>query len=221
MKPHLFTGLSTNKRYLVVALASVFALSGCDDKSDTVTTAAEKSSSQTSAPQTVPQAAAQPASKMSAEALAKRYAGKEVSVLDASELQLDGASALVVTFSVPLAADQDFSQFAHLVDVKEGKLDGGWELSDNQMELRLRHLPPSRELRLTLDPGIKAINQRTLNETFEHKITTANIIPTIGFASKGSLLPSKFSMGLPVIALNVDKVDVNFFALNRRNCLNF
>lgn len=215
MKPHLFTGLSTNKRYLVVALASVFALSGCDDKSDTVTTAAEKSSSQTSAPHTVPQAAVQPASKMSAEALAKRYAGKEVSVLDASELQLDGASALVVTFSVPLAADQDFSQFAHLVDVKEGKLDGGWELSDNQMELRLRHLPPSRELRLTLDPGIKAINQRTLNETFEHKITTANIIPTIGFASKGSLLPSKFSMGLPVIALNVDKVDVNFFRIKQ------
>lgn len=30
--------------------------------------------------------------------LARRYAGKEVTVLDASELQRDGASTMVVTF---------------------------------------------------------------------------------------------------------------------------
>ena len=56
--------------------------------------------------------------------LSKRYAGKDVTIIDASEIQLDGANAMVVTFSVPLDPNQDFSQFARLVDVKNGKLEG-------------------------------------------------------------------------------------------------
>ncbi|SPZ23725.1 Uncharacterised protein [Providencia rettgeri] len=97
----------------------------------------------------------------------KKYAGKDLTILDASELQLDGASAMVVTFSVPLQANQDFGQYINLIDVKAGKLDGAWELSDNQMELRFRHLPPSKELNLTINPGIKAVNERTTTENFE------------------------------------------------------
>ncbi|MBO1916434.1 hypothetical protein J4727_15290 [Providencia rettgeri] len=58
----------------------------------------------------------------------------------------------------------------NLIDVKAGKLDGAWELSDNQMELRFRHLPPSKELNLTINPGIKAVNERTTTENFEKKI---------------------------------------------------
>ncbi len=100
-------------------------------------------------------------------------------------------------------------------------LDGAWELSDNQMELRFRHLPPSKELNLTINLGIKAVNERTTTENFEKKLTTAQIIPTVGFASKGSLLPSKVAQGLPVIALNVDKVDVNFFRVDESNYHNF
>ncbi|OTA15246.1 hypothetical protein Xvie_02912 [Xenorhabdus vietnamensis] len=101
----------------------------------------------------------------------------------------------------------------HLVDVKSGKLDGAWELSNNQMELRLRHLPPSRELRLTVDEGIKGINERRLTTGYQKKFNTAPITPTVGFASKGLLLPSKIAEGLPVLALNVDRVDVNFFRI--------
>lgn len=67
-------------------------------------------------------------------------------------MQLDGASAMVVTFSVPLQPNQNFGQYLNLVDVKSGKLDGDWELSDNQMELRFRHLPPSKELNLSVNP---------------------------------------------------------------------
>ncbi len=53
------------------------------------------------------------------------------------------------------------------------------------------------------------------------KLTTAQIIPTVGFASKGSLLPSKVAQGLPVIALNVDKVDVNFFRVDEKQLPQF
>ncbi|ELX8378330.1 alpha-2-macroglobulin [Providencia vermicola] len=219
-------GLKTKKRYIAAALASVIALTGCDNTDDTskkdTNIAAENKSTVENPTKTVPLATEnKSATKLSKEEMIKRYAGKELTILDASELQLDGASAIVVTFSVPLEQNQDFSQFLNLVDVKSGKLDGAWELSDNQMELRFRHIPPSRELNLTVNTGIKAVNERTITQPFEKKLQTAQIIPTVGFASKGSLLPSKVAQGLPVIALNVDKVDVNFFRIDEKQLPQF
>lgn len=219
-------GLKTKKRYLAAALASVIALTGCDNTDDTnkkdASVTAEKNSAAENQTKTTPIVSEnKSAPKLSKEEMIKRYAGKDITILDASELQLDGASAMVVTFSIPLDPNQDFSQFLNLVDVKSGKLDGAWELSDNQMELRFRHLPPSKELNLTVNTGIKAVNERTIVGPFEKKVQTAQIIPTVGFASKGSLLPSKVAQGLPVIALNVDKVDVNFFRIDEKQLPQF
>nr|WP_314479994.1 alpha-2-macroglobulin [uncultured Pseudomonas sp.] len=143
--------------------------------------------------------------------LAKRYQGRELTVLDVSEVQLDGAATLSVSFSAPLDADQDFASKVHLVDTVKGKLDGAWELSDSQMELRLRHLEPQRKLVLTVDKGLLAVNGKSLQEESITRLETRDLQPTVGFASRGSLLPTRLAEGLPVIALNVDKVDVEFF----------
>lgn len=143
--------------------------------------------------------------------LAKRYEGRELAVLDVSEVQLDGAATLSISFSAPLDAKQDFATKVHLVDTVKGKLDGAWELSDNQMELRLRHLEPQRKLVLTVDKGLLAVNGKQLDSESVTRLETRDMQPTIGFASRGSLLPTRLAEGLPVIALNVDKVDVEFF----------
>ena len=143
--------------------------------------------------------------------LAERYTGRPLSVVDVSEVQLDGASTLSVSFSVPLDAKQHFADKLHLVDARTGKVDGAWELSDNLMELRLRHLEPQRKLILTVDPGLRAVNDATLAAEYVSRLETRDLQPTVGFASRGSLLPSRLAEGLPVIALNVDKVDVEFF----------
>ena len=87
-----------------------------------------------------PAAAAKAAPDVSA--LKQRYAGRELSVVDVSEVQLDGASTLSVSFSIPLDPQQKFADRVHLVDSKSGKVDGAWELSDTLLELRLRHLQP-------------------------------------------------------------------------------
>ena len=94
--------------------------------------------------------------------LAERFAGRELNVVDVSEVQLDGASTLSVSFSVPLDPKQNFAEKLHLVDAKTGKVDGAWELSDNLMEVHLRHLEPQRKLILTVDPGLRAVNEATL-----------------------------------------------------------
>lgn len=147
------------------------------------------------------------------EALAQRYAGRELSVVNVSEVQLEGASALSVSLSVPLDPEQNFAERLHLVDSKSGKVDGAWELADNLMELRLRHLEPQRKLVVTVDAGLRAINGATLAAEHVTRLKTRDLQASVGFASRGSLLPTRLADGLPVIALNVDKVNVEFFRI--------
>ncbi|CAG8869474.1 Alpha-2-macroglobulin [Pseudomonas fluorescens] len=178
-------------------------LSACDSSSPDRTAPVEKplaSAAQAEAPKREDQAL-----------LAKRYADRELSVLDVSEVQLDGASTLSISFSVPLDAQQDFAGKVHLVDTLKGKVDGAWELSDNQMELRQRHLEPQRKLVLTVDASVLDVNGKRLGSESVSRLETRDMQPTVGFASRGSLLPTRLAEGLPVIALNVDKVDVEFF----------
>lgn len=147
------------------------------------------------------------------EALAKRYAGRELEVVDVSEIQLEGASTLSLSFSVPLDPEQKFAERVHLVDSSSGKVDGAWELSDNLMELRLRHLEPQRKLVLTVDAGLQALGGGTLAAEHISRLETRDLQASVGFASRGSLLPTRLAEGLPVIALNVDKVNVEFFRI--------
>ncbi|SFP19308.1 alpha-2-macroglobulin family protein [Pseudomonas borbori] len=146
-------------------------------------------------------------------AVAARYAGRELNVVDVSEVQVDGASALAVSFSVPLEPEQDFAGRLHLVDSKSGKVDGAWELSDNLMELRLRHLEPRRKLVLTVDAGLQALTGTQLATEHLSRLQTRDLQASVGFASRGSLLPTRLAEGLPVIALNVDAVNVEFFRI--------
>ena len=194
------------KHIRVVACMLMLALAGCDNN-DKAPIAAKND-----AP------AAQPAAEKKAEKdtaqlqkLARRSEGKALTLLDVSEVQLDGASTLVLTFSIPLDPEQDFARLVHVVDKKSGKVDGAWELSPNLKELRLRHLEPNRDLLVTIERDLRALNNATFEINYEKSLTTRDIQPSVGFASRGSLLPGKVVEGLPVMALNVNNVDVNFF----------
>ncbi|TDT58534.1 hypothetical protein DFO53_0064 [Enterobacter sp. AG5470] len=191
---------------LTVALFTTFTLAGCDNNDKPQ---ASSSPAAVSAPQQSQAAPTQSKEKLAQ--LAARSEGKPLTLLDASEVQLDGAATLVLTFSVPLNPDQDFASTVHLVDKKSGKVDGAWELAPNLKELRLRHLEPNRELLVSVDRGLTALNKATFGIDYEKAITTRDVQPSVGFASRGSLLPGKVVEGLPVMALNVDNVDVNFY----------
>ena len=125
MKPFRLAALS-------LALLTALSLTGCDDsgKQQAAAPAASAATDKASAKPDASQLAA----------LADKSKGKALTLLDASEVQLDGASTLVLTFSISLQPDQDFSRSVHLVDKKSGKVDGAWELAPKLRELRLRHL---------------------------------------------------------------------------------
>ncbi|WP_312457373.1 alpha-2-macroglobulin [Pseudescherichia sp.] len=196
MKPLRFTALA-------MALVAASFLAGCDN-----------SGAPQAAVNKATEADPKPVAKVDSaqrEKLAAQSAGKSLILQDASEVQLDGAATLVLAFNIPLDPDQDFSRTVHLVDKKSGKLDGAWELAPNLKELRFRHLEPNRELIVSVDSGLVALNKATFGSSFEKTITTRDVEPSVGFASRGSLLPGKVVEGLPVMALNVNNVDVNFY----------
>ncbi|MDF3008568.1 MAG: alpha-2-macroglobulin domain protein [Enterobacter kobei] len=197
MKPLKLAALS-------VALLTALTVVGCDDNDKPQAAPAKAATTAEAKPTAKPDAAQR-------EKLAAQSKDKALTLIDASEVQLDGAATLVLTFSVPLDPDQDFAQNVHLVDKKNGKVDGAWELAPNLKELRLRHLEPNRELVVSVDRGLLALNKATFGTDYEKTLTTRDIQPSVGFASRGSLLPGKVVEGLPVMALNVNNVDVNFY----------
>lgn len=191
------------KHIRVAACMLMLALAGCDNN-DNAPTAVKND--ETPAVQSAP-------TKDSAQLqkLAQQSEGKELTLLDASEVQLDGAATLVLTFSIPLDPEQDFARTVHVVDKKSGKVDGAWELSPNLKELRLRHLEPNRDLVVSVERDLTALNKAAFGRAYEKTITTRDVQPSVGFASRGSLLPGKVVEGLLTMALNVNDVDVNFF----------
>ena len=191
------------KHIRVAACMLMLALAGCDNN-DNAPTAVKND--ETPAAQSTP--TKDPAQLQK---LAQQSEGKELTLLDASEVQLDGAATLVLTFSIPLDPEQDFARTVHVVDKKSGKVDGAWELSPNLKELRLRHLEPNRDLVVSVERDLTALNKTAFGRAYEKTITTRDVQPSVGFASRGSLLPGKVVEGLPVMALNVNDVDVNFF----------
>ncbi|MFV0568753.1 MAG: alpha-2-macroglobulin family protein, partial [Citrobacter portucalensis] len=184
------------KHLRVAACMLMLALVGCDNNNEKSPTAAKPDSP---APQTAPVK-----DKAQLQKLVQQSQGKSLTLLDASEVQLDGAATLVLTFSIPLDPEQDFSRVVHVVDKKSGKVDGAWELAPNLKELRLRHLEPNRELVVTIERDLLALNKATFAIDYEKNITTRDVQPSVGFASRGSLLPGKVIEGLPVMALNVN-----------------
>ncbi len=194
------------KHIRVAACILMLALAGCDNNDKTTTVA--KSDTPATQTKATPPVQKDPAQLQK---LAQQSEGKALTLLDASEVQLDGAATLVLTFSIPLDPEQDFARTVHVVDKKSGKVDGAWELSPNLKELRLRHLEPNRSLVVTVERDLKALNNATFDITYEKALTTRDVQPSVGFASRGSLLPGKVVEGLPVMALNVNNVDVNFF----------
>ncbi len=201
------------KHLRVVACMIMLALAGCDNNDKTAPT------TKSEAPAVAQPSPAQDPAQL--QKLAQQSQGKALTLLDASEAQLDGAATLVLTFSIPLDPEQDFSRVVHVVDKKSGSVDGAWELAPNLKELRLRHLEPERVLVVTIDPAVKALNNATFGKSYEKTITTRDVQPSVGFASRGSLLPGKIAEGLPVMALNVNHVDVNFFRVKPGSLASF
>ncbi|MDR3346347.1 MAG: alpha-2-macroglobulin family protein [Campylobacteraceae bacterium] len=157
----------------------------------------------------------------------ERYKDKNFYILDISEMTIDGASTLVITFSTPLAGSKNLDSFINVQNTnKSKKADGSWELSKNKLEIYFKYLEPNTRYDVfigkTSIPKIKNIAGKSLEWEGDYStyITTKDIRPSVGFSSSSSLLSSDFVDGIPVTTLNVNAVDVDFFRIDLQNLPN-
>lgn len=152
---------------------------------------------------------------------AEDFADKPFEILDVSEMEVDGAASIVITFSTPLLENQKFDDFIKADYHNKKESVSSWELSPNKKELRLRYVEPETEYYIELQGSkIKNIAQKVLDkrgDPLKFNVVTREVRPSVSFASTASLLPSDLSEGLPVSAVNVNKINVDFFRVDRQN----
>jgi alpha-2-macroglobulin len=123
----------------------------------------------------------------------------------------DGRPALSVRFSRPLAEAQDLSQFLKVTDVEGKAVDGAWVTADDGRVAHFPHVKAQQEFTVEVLAGVVAAGGESLAQGQSRKVQSVDLPPAAGFASQGSILPSQGTDGLPIITVNVDEVDVEFF----------
>ena len=142
--------------------------------------------------------------------LEQRYAGIPLTVVRISEASYDGGSTVHIQFSVPLDERQSFAEYIS-VNSRKGK---SWILSDDRRNLYMLDAEPQTQYRLTVNAGLKGINDSVLNSASRATVTTQAAPASLEFASDGRVLAFSSQQGLPVITQNVAEANVSFFRLH-------
>lgn len=137
--------------------------------------------------------------------------------VDCKPRLFDGAPAVAVMFSQPLARSQDWGK---LLKASEGEtaasakaLDARWVLGDNPRMLYLPHVTPDRTYHIALNPGLAAAGSGTLGVAQNCSVKSEAMPTSFYFASRGVVLPAGQNGGLPVVTVNTPEVDVQFLRI--------
>jgi len=123
-----------------------------------------------------------------------------------------GSPALEVEFSRPLQHKQDFDALLRFAE-DAGNPDSSWMLvnhNGSETVLIYPYVTPGKTYTLIISPELLAADGTRLGEEIRRTVSTGPVKPAAGFASQGSVLPARESRGLPVVAINVPEVDVEF-----------
>jgi uncharacterized protein YfaS (alpha-2-macroglobulin family) len=142
-------------------------------------------------------------------------------VLESGSEALDGRPALLLRFSQPLAPAQSFDELLRVTGPGGADASGSWVLADDNLSLRFPFVQANQTYTVTPKAGLAAADGRTLADLAPREIFSGNLPPAVGFASQGSVLPARQTDGLPIIAVNVSEVDVEFLRVKEGSLSQF
>jgi hypothetical protein len=132
-----------------------------------------------------------------------------------------GRPAVRVTFSAPIAPQQDFDTLLDLKDAAGGRPNGSWQLEEGNASLVFPYLEADSRYELTVATALASAKDGALAEPFTHEVYSGPQLPMLGFASQGNVLPGRDSAGLPVITVNVTDADIEFMRVRERSLPTF
>lgn len=141
-------------------------------------------------------------------------ASQPFALLSAGSQITDSRTAITLHFSAKLASAQPFDQQLAVTGPNGEVISGSWDLQDDGQTLNFPYVSPNQHYAVLLHAGLLAADGSTLGHEVKRDVYSGNLKPAIGFASMGSVLPARGSRGLPLVSVNVDDADIEFFRVH-------
>ena len=151
----------------------------------------------------------------------KDYGETPLTVLDVSERSKDGRNSVAITLSVPLDPSKNHQQYFNISAAGKGAIDGAWVISKSGKTIWFPYVDPDTSFDVTIYQGLVAANGKALSKTINKKVKTSSITASINFDTTGAFLTQGLGNGLPVVAVNIDAVDLNFYQVNEKDRQHF
>ncbi|AEB49480.1 alpha-2-macroglobulin family protein [Aeromonas veronii] len=148
-----------------------------------------------------------PASQVpTTESTALQEAGAPTSVVQANARQYRDAPALALVFSGPLAPKANWQSW---LGVSEGgkQVQGEWILADDGRTLYFPNVQPDKSYEVSLKAGLGPSPQ-------SWTLKTRPLEAGASFTASGMVLPLRQELRLPISAVNVDEVNIDFFRVD-------
>lgn len=139
-------------------------------------------------------------------AAAQQETGAPSAVVQANARQYRDAPALALVFSGPLAPKANWQSW---LSVSEGgkQVQGEWILADDGRTLYFPNVQPDKSYEVSLKAGLGPSSQ---NWTLKTRPLEAGA----SFTASGMVLPLRDELRLPISAVNVDEVNIDFFRVD-------
>ncbi|WP_372587763.1 alpha-2-macroglobulin family protein [Aeromonas hydrophila] len=137
---------------------------------------------------------------------AQQEAGAPTSIVQANARQYRDAPALALVFSGPLAPKANWQSW---LSVSEGgkQVQGEWILADDGRTLYFPNVQPDKSYEVSLKAGLGPSPQRWT-------LKTRPLEAGASFTASGMVLPLRDELRLPISAVNVDEVNIDFFRVD-------
>ncbi|MFM5549335.1 alpha-2-macroglobulin [Aeromonas veronii] len=148
-----------------------------------------------------------PASQVpTTESTAQQEAGAPTSVVQANARQYRDAPALALVFSGPLVPKANWQSW---LSVNEGgkQVQGEWILADDGRTLYFPNVQPDKSYEVSLKAGLGPSPQ-------SWTLKTRPLEAGASFIASGMVLPLRQELRLPISAVNVDEVNIDFFRVD-------
>jgi alpha-2-macroglobulin len=131
--------------------------------------------------------------------------------LFAGQQTVDEQNAVAVTFSGDLDATQPLDTYLAIFADNDVPVEGAWILSKDPATVYFPNISPDTRYVVSIHKGLRSRSGKQLAYPQTFVVKTRQVEPMIGFATRGSVLASGLTKGLPVVTLDIEQADIDFF----------
>ena len=134
-------------------------------------------------------------------------------VLDIYEGRYEQGPALVVAWSRPVDPRQNLERLIQVLTADDEMIKGSWILDTGGREAYFTSIEPETTYQVGVSKQLRSVGQKQLGKEHVAEVETRKIQPMVAFAESGYLLVDDIARGLPVVTVNVDQVNVDYYRL--------